>query len=192
MTPCSSGSKKFARSIPRIRVTEPTSVLLLRIGLAGVKLTYQTQIESDRLWRRDTRVIKNLTDDVYPAAWIYRRATFFTARRASSEDRTCRRALNITMSYEPGNGPLSTSAAKTRNGLPLLPNLQSFEQSERPAVGRSQSPLYEGTPSSVNAIPAPPQPTSANVLVDEKSYLSNRARAAATVSTLIRRRYVSN
>ena len=51
-------------------IIEPTSVLLLRIGFARVKLTYQTQIETYRLRRRDTRVIENLTDDVYPAAWI--------------------------------------------------------------------------------------------------------------------------
>jgi hypothetical protein len=72
MTPCSSGSRKFARSIcTNPASTEPTSVLLLRIGLAGVKLTNQAQIESDRLGRRETRVIENLADDVYSAPWIY-------------------------------------------------------------------------------------------------------------------------
>src|SRR5439155_1963971 len=43
----------------------------------------------------------------------------------------------------------------------------------------------------VMASPPPPLPTSTSVLIDEKSYLSNRARAAGTVFTFMLRRNFS-
>src|SRR5262249_40630467 len=44
----------------------------------------------------------------------------------------------------------------------------------------------------VIATPAPPQPTSARVLIEEKSCRANSERVAATLLALIRRRNASN
>src|SRR5689334_10146560 len=42
------------------------------MGLAGLQHVDKSQIESDRFERKNARIVENLTDDKYSAAWIQR------------------------------------------------------------------------------------------------------------------------